>query len=313
MLPNPILSTPRFAGVRLTVSAPARQWMSPTGEIDWALHERAQASLLSLGFDTTWMGGCFLEDRRFAGDDATRAQDLMAALTQVPTDLYMAMRGGWGVARLFDRLHWEALAQSMVPVVGYSDVTALNLALLAQAHRTSWQGPTVRDLIDPDPMTLEGVEMILGRRPWRVAWESPATAPKAFACEGVLWGGNLSVLVSLLGTPYFPRIEGGILFIEDIGEAAYRIDRLLMQLYWAGVLGKQQAVLVGDCQGADRPVAWAGDLTLASVLAEARARTGIPFIEGLPFGHVHAKVSLPVGERVALRVSAGQVTLERAN
>lgn len=325
---TPVASTkPRFAGVHLTLVAPSRQWMTETGEIDYALHQKAQASLQELGFSVTTWGGVYLEDRRFAGTDAERAADWMAALTTPHAcDLVMALRGGWGAARILPLLDWERLSSVIaideaardswlpVPLMGFSDFTAMNLALWSKTGRLTWQGPTLRDLIEPDELTLAGLEMALGRRPWKVAWEGATVygGRDAFTLEGPIWGGNLTVLTSLIGTPYFPSVQqtaGGMLFIEEVGEAAYRLDRMLMQLSLSGALDGTRAILVGHCSGADRAYGWAGDFSLKDVLADTAARTGIPVITGLPFGHVHAKASLPVGCSVRLRYEDGTVSL----
>ena len=130
--------------------------------------------------------------------------------------------------------------------------------------------------------------------------------------EGVLWGGNLAMIASLAGTPWMPQVENGILFIEDVAEPAYRIERMLLTLDMAGILRRQQAVVVCDLQGADRPAGWEGDFRLSHALDFMRARTGLPFVTGCPFGHLHRKLSLPVGMRVRLSSHEGRVSLEAA-
>lgn len=304
-----------FQGVRLTVFAPSRQWMTSQGEVDYALHEKALCALETLGFELRLTGSVWLEDRRFAGTDRERAADFVTALNLEGSDLLMALRGGWGAARMLSCLDWEAIPGEIPPLVGYSDITAINLALLARKNIVSWQGPTLRDLIDPDPLTLEGLEMVLGRRPFSLSWP----ARRFFGSErgevsGVLWGGNLSVLTSLIGTPYFPSgvlASDNILFLEDVSESAYRIDRMLMQLELTGALRHTKAIVAGEFTGADQSCGWDGDFELFDALQDTAERSGVPVIDGLPFGHVHAKTSLPVGERVRLVYSGGGVTLER--
>ena len=299
-----------FAGMTLTVTAPSRQWMTSEGSIDWTLRRAAFEAAESLGFAVREMSGTALERARFAGSDAVRAKDLMCAATEIESDLIMALRGGYGASRLLDLLDWDALGRSRIPMVGYSDFTAISLALLAKTGRVSWQGPTLRDLIDIDPLTLTGLETILGKRPLAVRWQTTElTVPPTLDINGTLWGGNLAVLTSLVGTPYFPEVENGILFIEDIGESAYRIERMLMTLEMAGVLRRQQAILVGDMKGADRAVGWDGDFCLRDALSFIRERSGLPVVTGLPFGHIHAKCALPVGARVRLTVSEGKAAL----
>lgn len=299
-----------FEGLALAVAAPSRQWVTNEGGIDWALRRRAFSAAEALGFRVRELEGTYLEEARFAGPDAVRAGDLTCALTELDADLVMAMRGGYGCGRILDMLDWERIGAASTPFVGFSDVTAFELALLARTGRTSWQGPTLRDLIDPDPLTIEGLLAVVGRRPFASTWQSDDTDDAD--AEGVLWGGNLAMIASLAGTPWMPQVENGILFIEDVAEPAYRIERMLLTLDMAGILRRQQAVVVCDLQGADRPAGWEGDFRLSHALDFMRARTGLSFVTGCPFGHLHRKLSLPVGMRVRLSSHEGRVSLEAA-
>lgn len=212
-----------FEGLALAVAAPSRQWVTNEGGIDWALRRRAFAAAEALGFRVRELEGTYLEEARFAGPDAVRAGDLACALTELDADLVMAMRGGYGCGRILDMLDWARIGATSTPFVGFSDVTAFELALLARTGRTSWQGPTLRDLIDPDPLTIEGLLAVVGRRPFAATWQSDDTDDAD--AEGVLWGGNLAMIASLAGTPWMPQVENGILFIEDVAEPAYKIGR----------------------------------------------------------------------------------------
>lgn len=186
-----------FSGVKLTVMAPSRQWVTETGEVNLlALHEKARAALDALGFSVTTLEGVYKEDRRFAGTDAERAADWMRALTEVEADMVIALRGGWGAARILPLLDWGKLAgtpegedvasRKEIPLVGFSDFTAINLAMLAKTNRVTWQGPTLKDLIEPTELTLEGLQMALGRRPWEVTWQDATGygAKEALEIEG---------------------------------------------------------------------------------------------------------------------------------
>ncbi len=307
--------TAPFAGQFLSISAPSRQWVTDTGAIDWALHEKAYRAAEGLGFSLRLFPSTLAEVARFAGDDALRALDWVYA--QEEGALYMALRGGYGASRLLAQLtdqDWERVAASRVPQVGYSDYTAINLAVLAKTGRETWQGPTLRDLIDIDPLTLTGLQHVLGLAPWRVRFTGEKS-PQARTTTGTLWGGNLTVLLSLLGTPWWPQVDGGILFLEDIGETAYQIDRALSQLAYAGVLSRQRLVILGDFKGADRATKWDGDFSFECVKAHL-TEMGIPFVTGLPFGHLHRKVSLPVGRVVTVTVDEAEkgatITMEDA-
>ena len=298
---------PLFRGLTLAVTAPSRQWVTAKGGIDWLLRREAFASAEKLGFRLRELPSTYLEMARFAGSDQVRAQDFVSALTETDADLVMAMRGGYGAARLLDLIDWEALRGVTIPMVGFSDFTALNLAFYAKTGQVSWQGPTLRDLIQPEALTLEGLTTVLGQRPLDVSWTTQVI--QTLDITGTLWGGNLAVLTSLVGTPYLNEHDGDILFIEDVAEPAYRIERMLMTLRLAGILDKQKAVIVGDMQGADRPVGWDGDFSLAMALDYLADQTSIPFVTGLPFGHIHRKCSLPVGGRVRVTQKEGAIRI----
>lgn len=298
---------PLFRGLTLAVTAPSRQWVTAKGGIDWLLRREAFASAEKLGFRLRELPSTYLEMARFAGSDQVRAQDFVSALTETDADLVMAMRGGYGAARLLDLIDWEALRGVTTPMVGFSDFTALNLAFYAKTGQVSWQGPTLRDLIQPEALTLEGLTTVLGQHPLDVSWTTQVI--QTLDITGTLWGGNLAVLTSLVGTPYLNEHDGDILFIEDVAEPAYRIERMLMTLRLAGILDKQKAVIVGDMQGADRPMGWDGDFSLAMALDYLADQTGIPFVTGLPFGHIHRKCSLPVGGRVRVTQKEGAIRL----
>ena len=150
---------------------------------------------------------------------------------------------------------------------------------------------------------------------WRTVRTAQGTAEwtssgeHALDLEGPLWGGNLAMLCSLLGTPYFPRIDGGILFVEDVGEPPFRIERLLYQLHLSGVLGRQRALILGDFTDC-RPSAYDNGYGLGEGFAQLRRVAGIPVLDGLPFGHVPDKFTLPFGVPARLRVEGGKARLD---
>lgn len=252
-------------------------------------------------------------DLRFAGSDAERAADINA-LVQVATlpDIALVTRGGYGAARLLEHLHYDALrerlAGSALAMVGHSDFTALQLALHAKSGLTTFAGPLLADLgAEPnDEATWTQFRGTLSAPSAELSWA--CTGDASLQADGPLWGGNLAVLCSLLGTPYFPRIDGGILFVEDVGEPPYRIERLLYQLHLSGVLGRQRALLLGgfsDC----RPGARDNGYTLEAAFAQLRAMAGIPVIDGLPHGHGSTQLTLPFGAPARLRVDGAVARL----
>ena len=232
---------------------------------------------------------------RFGGTDEARVAQLHAAATNPDIQIVMALRGGYGMSRLLPLLDYDLLAKSRKLFVGHSDFTALQLALLAKTGAISFAGPMLCD-----DYTREDVSEVTRLDFWRcisslthtVNW--PAQGNPAISVSGQLWGGNLTMLTSLLGTPYFPQIEGGILFVEDIHEHPYRIERMLLQLLHSGVLAQQKALILGDFSGY-RLTDYDNGYDFDSMLAYLRQHLPIPVLTGLPFGHIHDKATLPVG------------------
>lgn len=309
--------SPFFPPRRVIIPAPSYQVLARTGEIDHARRERAVTEIESLGMIPTLMGGVFEENARFAGTDEVRSRDLEAALLSEEADLVMPLRGGYGMTRLLHLLDWAKIARARVPAVGFSDFTAFNLALLAKTGRPSWQGPMLTSFVDPDPFMVERFRVVFGENPGPLVWETEAELLGASATAkrftGTLWGGNLCLIESLLGTPWFPQreTEGGILFLEDVGEAAYRVERMLLTLLEVGVLERQKGILLGAFTNADDAVRFSGDQTLQMTLSYIRSRlpASIPMVSGLPFGHIERKATLPVGLPAELALEGNRASL----
>ncbi|MDQ6639658.1 MAG: LD-carboxypeptidase [Pseudomonadota bacterium] len=270
---------------------------------------RAAARLDKLGFTVSIDEAATAKMQRFAGDDDTRLAALHRIAALRPS-VALASRGGYGLTRLLDRIDWKRIAKSVeggTRWVGMSDMTSLQLGLLAHGGGTTWAGPLACD--DFGKSAAEGgvddvteacfVEAMSG------ALEAVGfrTDPgfDGLDVRGTLWGGNLAIVNSLLATPHWPRIKGGILFVEDVNEHPYRIERNLLQLQQAGVLDAQKAVLLGAMSGYRKSPLDRG-YSLASMLARVRAATRTPILTGLPFGHVPTKVTVPVGARVRLLI-----------
>ena len=238
---------------------------------------------------------------RFAGTEAERLLDLNALCDPAlpMPDLIMAPRGGYGAVQLLDRIDYDRLCPRLrgagTVMVGFSDFTALQMALLAKGGVISVSGPMVyTNLGDPrpDPAMVDGFRRAITEPVLQVRVKAPQAA--AGTREGTFWGGNLSTLAALVGTPYLPAIQGGILFLEDVGEAPYRVERMLYQLHYAGILGNQRAIILGAFTGQDKDNDYPED-TLQSVIERFRPLLGIPIYTGLPYGHIPGLVSLPVG------------------
>ena len=281
---------------------------------DRAAMERGVARLREAGCELSGLAVLDRSEQRYAGSDAERAADInaLATLDELP-DIALAIRGGYGATRLLSQLHYDALRErlggSHTLLIGHSDFTALQLALHAMSSLCTFSGP----MLGAD----FGAET-LSEFTWRHFWDtvrSPSTqvewgtAPGAeLDVEGPLWGGNLAVLCSLVGTPYFPAIDGGILFVEDVGEPPFRIERMLYQLQLSGVLGRQRALLLGDFSKC-RPSSYDNGYGLVDSFEQIRRASGIPVIDGLPIGHEPDKFTLPFGVPARLRVNGGKASL----
>ncbi|KWW37048.1 muramoyltetrapeptide carboxypeptidase [Cupriavidus metallidurans] len=246
---------------------------------------------------------------RFGGTDAERLADLHAIGTGPARELTLAVRGGYGLGRLLDRIEFGRIAEqasaSGTPIVGHSDFTAFQLAYLAKAGGVSFAGPML--LADfgeehVDSFMWRHFEGILRAPVYDIEVEAPQVAAPA-TVEGTLWGGNLAMLCTLLGTPYMPNIDGGILFLEDINEPPYRVERMLLQLLHTGVLARQQAIVLGDFSNY-RTTDYDNGYNMDAVFDYVREQLRIPVLTGLPFGHCPRKATLPVGGNARLTARA---------
>jgi muramoyltetrapeptide carboxypeptidase len=248
--------------------------------------------------------------QRFGGSDSDRLAQLHAAARNPAVQIVLALRGGYGMSRLLPQIDFKLLADSGKLFVGHSDFTALQAGLLTQTGAISFAGPMLCDdfsRADLSDFTHAHFWQCLSQPSGRIHVE--ATGNPGLAVQGRLWGGNLSMLTHLIGTPWMPQIENGILFIEDINEHPYRVERMLLQLQHAGVLDRQQAVLFGDF-GGYRLSDYDNGYDFAAMLEFMRSRSTVPLLQGLPFGHIRDKVTLPVGAPVRLQSDAAGFTLE---
>ncbi len=283
-------------------------FVAPSGYLtDAAVMNRAAEAFAQRGWRVLAGDSCFERFERFAGPDELRAGELQRYCTDPALDLVVSARGGYGLTRLLGRLDFEAIARVGRPIVGYSDFTAFNLAYLARAGGISLHGPSAGDFgaSAANEDTLREFFTTLSQGPHQVAFSTPTDDLQV---AGVLWGGNLSLVCALLGTEYFPKQRGGILFLEDVNEPAYKIERMLLQLAHAGVLQKQKAIVLGAFDPIT-PMPNDNGYTLSSVIAFIRSLVQVPIVTGLPFGHVPFKVTLPVGAKVTLQVREADAVL----
>ena len=276
---------------------------------DPAAVDRAVARLTGLGHrvvvDPTARGRA----QRFSADDDERLASILRMAQARDVDVPVAVRGGYGWTRLLDRLDFAALAGARKRWLGHSDFTAFALAALARAGIVTYAGPMAAYDFGAEvasEFTLAQCFGVLSNPTWDV--ECALEGPAGVVAEGTLWGGNLSMVAHLAGTQFMPDVAGGILFLEDVAEHPYRVERLLYQLHHAGVLERQRAVLLG----AFTEYALApndGGYDFEAAIARIRDACAVPIYTGLPFGHVRDKLTLPVGGRLALDVRDGAAQL----
>lgn len=277
---------------------------SPSGAVrDKAGFKRGVARLKALGHEVEVDADALKSQQRFAGDDATRLAALHRAAAS-GADVALTARGGYGLTRLLPAIRYKAIEKAVAKgtqFVGYSDFTALQLALLAKTDTITWAGPAICDdfgAADGPDDIMEACfdDMLLGQGEG-TGWRQDKGVAADFTLKvshAPIWGGNLSMLCGLLGTPYFPDVQGGILFLEDVGEHPYRIERQLTQLLHAGVLARQKVVLLGQFTKFTLTPHDRG-FKLQSAIDWLRTQTKTPILTNLPFGHVPTKVMLPVG------------------
>jgi len=304
---------------------------SPSSAVrDKAAFRRGIKRLIQLGHDVETDEAALLSHQRFAGDDATRLIAIGRAAAS-GADIAMISRGGYGLTRLLPDLPYKRLVKAIeggTKFVGLSDFTAFQCALHAKTGATTWAGPALGEDFGcedpPDEIMAACFDDLARGQGEGTGWRLPVAAAQALATRqrfkpgtppveseapaslsisgATLWGGNLSVICALIGTPYLPAIEGGVLFLEDTNEHPYRIERQLTQLVNTGILGKQKAVLMGSFNRYSLVPGYDRGFNLNGVVNWVRERIKAPVLTGLPFGHVPTKVLLPVGQKVDLMV-----------
>ena len=283
--------------------------VAPSGSaIPVERYEKGVAALEERGFKVTSYYDPELHHERFAAADAVRFRQMEQAYQDPDAKIIMAVRGGYGASRLLKDLDFQKMASSGKVFVGYSDITVIQMGLLKYGA-VSFQGPMVYSdygLNNPSQYTIEHFEEVLTHPTTTLRWVG--TDNPDVDVTGTFWGGNLAMMSHLVGTKWMPDIEGGILFLEDVSEHPYRVERMLIQLDEAGILRKQKALVLGrftDYRLSDEDNGYSFDTMLAWI----RGRLTIPVVTGLPFGHTKEKATLPVGAKARLKVHSGSVKL----
>jgi muramoyltetrapeptide carboxypeptidase len=314
--PPSIIKPRRLApGQTIGITTPASPPNEPEG-IRFAID-----IVQSLGFEVKPAPHLFERYGYLAGDDTTRAQDLNGLFIDEEVDAIFCVRGGYGASRLLPLLDYEAIRANPKILLGYSDITSLLLAITHKTGLVTFHGPIAAQTFTPytlaefkkvlfapqTPMTLGAAPPFEGGE-GRVDRANRITPLVPGKVQGRLLGGNLSLVAHLIGTPYMPDLSGAILFLEDVGEAVYDIDRMLTQLWLSGYLDKVAGIAFGKFTE-PRPSEWVQNRLLEDVLAERVRALGIPAVMGLMIGHVEDQSTIPVGCMAELDAGAGTLTL----
>ena len=313
MHPKPIVPPRLGPGSRVALIAPS----GPLLERDD--RTRGMELCRALGYEAVLGRNAGQAYGYLAGTDDERIADLNAALVDPDIDAVWCLRGGTGMNRILDRVDFAGFARHPKPVIGYSDITVLLLGLWTQTGVATFHGPMSRT---PMPnfsrwhfdrvLTNVSRPGTLGRlaprpevlipRDGRIITITPGVA------RGRLIGGNLTLLQALVGTRYLPDLRGAILFLEDVGEDVYRIDRMLAHLRMAGALNELAGVAVGQFTDMRRATD-DGGLGLDEVLHTYLGGLGVPVASGFPIGHIDEQWTLPVGVEAELDAAAGELSI----
>ena len=267
--------------------------------------------------------GAHLFDRSgyLAGTDAARASDLNAMFKDPGIDAIFCARGGFGASKLLPLIDYDAIARNPKVLLGYSDITALHLAINAQTGLITFHGPIATQQFSP--YTLAAFQQVLqtvptapiiaapppfAQTPGRAERANRLKTLKPGRATGRLIGGNLSLITHLLGTPYAPNFKGAILFLEDVDEAPYRIDRMLTALWLAGVFEQIAGLVIGKFTNARVS---GPSLSVEAILRDRVAPLAIPVLQGLMIGHIDDQATVPVGAMARLDADQQQLTVIR--
>jgi muramoyltetrapeptide carboxypeptidase len=276
----------------------------------------------SLGFKVKPAAHLFDREGYLAGSDAARADDLNAMFADDGVDAIWCVRGGYGASRILPALDYALIQRKPKALIGYSDITALHMAIHRHAGLVTFHGPVAFRAFTP--YSLGELKRVLWAPQAPVRLGGPPPFPRAEGwldgenrvttlvpgrARGRLLGGNLCLMSHLCGTPYFPDLRGAILFLEDVEEAYYRIDRMLTQLWLSGALAGVAGVAFGKFTNCNPSQFFLQNRPLEDILAERCRALGVPAISGMMVGHIEDQTTLPVGCLAELDADAGTLTL----
>jgi len=273
---------------------------------DRASLERAIDAVKTLGFSIKYSNSIFAHDGYLAGSDEERAMDFQAAFNDPKAKAVLCVRGGYGATRILNLIDWEKIREPKI-LLGFSDITALSCALWKKCGFPSFSGPVLTSDLVEDKLEAKTwnhtVSLMTGEKTTGMLVEEPFNPTQPISLVpgesfGRLMGGNLSIICSLLGTPWLPNFSKSILFLEDVGEFPYRVDRHLTQLLDAGVLQTVSGIALGDFRFQDaqrKNDRREGLQTMKAVFLDRLGGLGVPVLMNVPFGHIKPKITIPYG------------------
>jgi muramoyltetrapeptide carboxypeptidase len=283
--------------------------VSPAGPFrDDTELDRAKANVQKFGWEPVVMTNARARDGYLAGSDEQRARDINSAIGDPDIQAIWCVRGGYGAMRILDALDYQAMERAPKTLIGYSDVTALHAAFGKRSNLVTFHGPTARQAIPP--FAFESLRNAVAKGVEPCGEMSQAKTIRGGKAKGRLVGGNLALLTALAGTPYAPDYAGAILVIEDVNEAHYRIDRMMMTLHLSGALSGLAGLVFG--RFTDIPTEFGDEeWSLDRVLGDAAARAGVPCVSNAPFGHIDEQWTLPLGALADLDADAKTLCVGR--
>jgi muramoyltetrapeptide carboxypeptidase len=295
------LPPPLSTGARVALVAPAGP-LRGEEELDTSV-----ANARALGWEPLPGANVLARHDYLCGTDAERLQDLNAALADESVDAIWCVRGGYGAMRLLPHVDWASLTRRPRALIGFSDVTALHAAASTRCDLVTYHGPTARGSLTQFSRDSLVRAVIEGRDPCGTA--PAARTVRGGRAHGRLVGGNLALLAALAGTPYAPDYRGALLILEDVGEPAYRIDRMLRQLMLSGAFDRVAGLVAGHFTEPSPGRELSPD-TLDALLGEVADVAGVPAIAGVPLGHIDDQWTFPLGAMAQLDAESLTLTVE---
>jgi len=276
--------------------------------VDDAGYDIAAANFNALGLRMKWGRNVGKKHGYLAGTDEERLADLHSMFSDPEVKAIVCLRGGSGAGRLLDRVDYSLIARNPKIFMGYSDITAFHQAIHTQTGLITFHGAVANSPWTPMVRNQFNQLFFEGTSPTHVTGRNAVQTIREGVAEGTLLGGNLTVLTGIAGSRYFPNFENSILFLEEIGEEPYRIDRMFSQLALTGALRQIKGFFFGKCTNC-KPTNPKASLTVEQILWDYLRPLGIPAFRGAPVGHIDEQWILPVGAKVRMDATKGEISV----